>query len=246
MGVFDGVPKVVRAVPDPMTDKILPSPNSLSYGGITSPTALGGTCGMDTMLVHGDRDRQIDGSERSRITIDRYHKVGVNQMNLVGENRTDMTTGNHNKTVIGGSNRTHVGPTNDTYVENHAIDHKSDQQLQEPVSYLHFIKEKTGKYYQKSDETHSSLFLADFFSSYVTALYTDVRTGYIMATGVSGAATGVNLHLEGVDNATRGLENKLEGIKSSIEAIQPEVSITMLHEVALTQKIIIVGVNQFM
>jgi hypothetical protein len=53
------------------------------------------------------------------------------------------------------------------------------------------------------------------------------------------------LHLEGIDNATRGLENKLEGIKSSIEAIQPEASITMSHEVTLAQKIIIVGVNQF-
>jgi hypothetical protein len=246
MSVFDKNVKVPRAVHDPKTDKNLPPSGALSWGGIKTSVGLAATTGVDATLIHGDRDRQINGNESSRITMDRHHKVGANQTNLVGADRTDNTAGSHRKTVIGSSQRMHIGPTADTYVDTHCCEHKADQQVQEPVSYMHVINEKFSKYLGKVDEHQQYTFIADVFSSFVTVLYTDYRSTYAMLTPVASAsATGVNLHAEGFDNATRGFESKIDGIKASIEAIQPEVSITMLHEVAITQKIIIVGVNQW-
>ena len=121
----------------------------------------------------------------------------------MGQNRTDNTVGNHNKTVVGASNRTHIGPTSNTFVANHAVDHKADQEVQERVSYMHFIREKISKFFQKTDESHSSLFITDFFSSFVTVLYTDYRTVYAVLTPVvSASATTINLHLEAFDSGT--------------------------------------------
>lgn len=79
-----------------------------------------------------------------------------------------------------------------------------------------------------------------------TGFFTDMRIGSLAGTAAAASATGVNLHAEGFDNGTKAVDNKIAALDSKIGAIQPAVYVTMLHEVAVTQKILIIGVNQYL
>ena len=92
MSVFAGDVQTPLAVKDPGTDYKLPSPGSLSYGGITSETALSSTNGVDTLLVAGNRDRQMNGNESTGIAQNRTHTVQGNQQKQVSGNKTENTS----------------------------------------------------------------------------------------------------------------------------------------------------------
>ena len=51
-------------------------------------------------------------------------------------------------------------------------------------------------------------------------------------------------HLAKIHDAA--LDTRFEAVDSKIGAIQPVVHVAMFHEVAITQKILVIGVNQFM
>ncbi|HLH01926.1 MAG TPA: hypothetical protein VKX25_04090 [Bryobacteraceae bacterium] len=238
MSVFDAANKTATVVKDPVTDRNLAPPASLSYGAIASVGALAGTNGVDTNLVFGNRDRQLNGNESTRITQNRSHQIGQNQIEKVGVNKTETTGGNYSETTYGATHTMNVGPTDETFVGTHTVQHKDNQVVEEPVTYLHSIQNFIEQHGFHADFHHITVFYSELFSSFV-GVYTDVRPVYVMTTGISGSWTYW-------DNQAKALDNKLSAINAKIEAIQPEVSITMVHEVAVTQKILVIGVNQFM
>jgi hypothetical protein len=108
MSVFDNTVKIGRRVADPLTDKKLDSPGSLSWGGITGTSALAGTTGVDCKLIHGDRWQQILGNMTENYT--------GNVNTTIFQNWTIMVMGVMNLTVIQGYNEVEMGPVNRTYM----------------------------------------------------------------------------------------------------------------------------------
>ncbi|MGI4756639.1 MAG: hypothetical protein ACRYGF_07305, partial [Janthinobacterium lividum] len=51
-------------------------------------------------------------------------------------------------------------------------------------------------------------------------------------------------HLAKIHDAA--VDQRFEALNSKIGAIQPVVHVAMFHEVAITQKILVIGINQFM
>jgi hypothetical protein len=243
MSVFDGQIQTPLAVPDPKTDYKLPLPGALTYAAITADSALAGTNGHDTLLLAGDRDRQMNGNERTRITQNRSHDVGQNQHKHVVGNKDENVVGNFVQTTIGNLHRSIIGATNDLYTDVHTIAHKADQKLQEPVTYMHDVS----THFTIEQEKHDQFGAYQLFAGNV-ANFIGVNLDF---KGVQGAVIGAaaehssiswSEHLAKIHEAA--VDQRLEALDSKVGAIQPVVHVAMFHEVALTQKIIVVGANQ--
>src|SRR5215471_16732612 len=94
MSVFDATIKVKTAASDPLTDHKLLHPKSLSWGAITSPSALAGTKGDHCELVHGDQWHEIKGN----------HKQNIQQ------NQTIKVVGKHKETLVESCYQNIIGP----------------------------------------------------------------------------------------------------------------------------------------
>src|SRR5215472_14467182 len=94
MRVFDATTKVKTAVSDPLTDHKLLHPKSLSWGAITSPSAVAGTNGAHCDLVHGDQWHEIKGN----------HKQNIQQ------NQTIKVVGKHKETLVDSCYQNIIGP----------------------------------------------------------------------------------------------------------------------------------------
>lgn len=243
MAVFAADVQTPLAVPDPQTDYKLPTPGMLSYGAITGTGALAGTTGHDTLLLTGDRDRQMNGNESTRITEDRTHTVSGNQQKQIAGNKNENVIGNFAQQTIGNLHRTIVGATNDLHNGVHTLAHKANQLIQEPVNYMHNIvntfvngeeKADNFKMYQLTSRTVINVIgnNHDF-----KVLQTAAIGGAVEKAGLSWSE-----HLAKVHDAA--VDQRFEAMDSKIGAIQPVVHVAMFHEVAITQKILVIGVNQ--
>ncbi len=243
MGVFDGQIQTPLAVSDPRTDWKLPPPGALSYAAITADSALAGTNGHDTLLLAGDRDRQMNGNERTRITDNRSHTVGGNQQKQVAGNKDENVVGNFAQTTIGNLHRSIIGATNDLYTAAHTIAHKADQLLDEPVNYMHNIYSVFTQ-----GEKH-----ADHFEDYslqaghvlnVIGINNDFKAVQTAVTGAAFEKAGFSIADHAVKLHDAAVDQRFEALDSKVGALQPVVHVAMFHEVAFTQKIIVVGANQ--
>ena len=245
MAVFSADVQTPLATADPMTDYKLPTPGQLLYSAITAVSALAGTIGHDTLLLTGDRDRQMNGNESTRITQDRTHTVSGNHQKQIAGNKNENVVGNFAQQTIGNLQRTIVGATNDLHTAMHTIAHKANQLIQEPVTYMHYVEDKL----QKG---------VDYYQAY--GFYESLIGQYTNIVGVNMDLKGVQLGYagkesngvlfkdkeRGVEISTVMTETSIHMVDSYIGAVQPGVYAAMLHEVAFTQKIITIGVNQFM
>jgi hypothetical protein len=100
--VFDGAIKINRRVKDPITDDTLPSPGSLNWKQITSSSALSGTTGVDCMLVHGDRWKEMKGSLTENYTNDKKITVKGRHNETISGNRDITVQSDVTHTVSGG------------------------------------------------------------------------------------------------------------------------------------------------
>lgn len=245
MGVFNADVQTPRVTSDPGTDHILPPAGSLSYGAITSNSALAGTNGVDTLLVSGDRDRQMNGNESTRITQNRTHTIGGNQQKKIVGNKVENVISNFTQTTIGNLHRSIIGATNDLYTAAHTVAHKANQMLQEPVSYFHDVAEHFVKTREHHDEFQEyQLYAASAIN--VIGMNNDFKLlqTALIAGAAEKAALSWDEHLAKIHDAA--LDQRFDTLDGKIGAIQPVVHVTMLHEVAITQKILVVGINQYL
>jgi len=149
MSVFDASTKTGREVKDPLSDKTLPPPASLSWKTITTPAALAGTVGIDCKLVHGNRFQQIDqsmtenyggnvtttiGSNQTRtIGGDQKMVVAGNRTAVIGTNLLHVTAGSTTRVQIGAVTQLDVSATNEVYVGVLTENHASPKQENEPL-----------------------------------------------------------------------------------------------------------------
>ena len=244
MSVFAADIQTPLAVKDPGTDYKLPPPGSLSYGAITAESALSGTNGVDTLLVTGDRDRQMNGNESTRIAQNRTHTIQGNQQKKVVGNKTENVIGNCAQTTMGNHARSTIGATNDLHVGEHTIDHKADQKVQEPVSYFHDVKD----HFIKNTNHHDEYQFLQLYIGQATNVIGSNQDFKLIQTALIGVAaekagTSWTEHVVKLHDAA--VDQRFEALDSKIGAIQPVVHVAMFHEVAITQKIIVVGVNQY-
>ena len=245
MTVFASDVQTALAVPDPKTDYKMPVPGQLSYGGITGAGALAGTTGHDTLLLTGDRDRQMNGNESTRISLNRSHTVTGNQQKQIVGNKNENIVGNFIHQTIGNLHRTIVGATNDLFTEAHTIAHKANQMIQEPVTYMHDVQTM----FMKNTEHHDEFQKYQLFAGWVANIIgvnTDFKGVQTALIGAQAEKAGVSYaeHLAKIHDAA--VDQRFEAVDSKIGAIQPVVHVAMFHEVAITQKILVIGVNQFM
>ncbi len=245
MPVFDKSTKVGRKVNDPGTDKSLPGGKALSYGAMTSATAVAGTTGLDCKLVHGDRWQQIDGSFTEQTNSNVKTTILADETRNVIGNRTLSTLGsvtgtvasNYTKTVVGSTVRTYVGAAAYTYTSNHVATHASPQCRFEPGVYMHAIMQRL---WAGNSLNNIGVFYFQFFVSYnsITPTYINLipilNFSYIT----------INVHFEILDNGNRALEAKLRAMKGDIEAMRGYVE-AMELDTAVQITVISLAVNSY-
>lgn len=253
MSVFNSTAQTTRAVPDPGTDHTLPpSPGGLGYGAMTSTSGLSGTNGVDTFLLNGDKYCQLNGNEMTFISNNRTHQISGNQSKQISGHKDETVIGNFIQQTVGNLHRTIIGATNDLFTATHTIAHKASQMLQEPVEYFHDVGSSFLKVpVLKHDEFITYQVYAGSVTQFVgTAVNfiganADIKGAQGELIGVVGLKHGATFGEEDIEEKLKPINQKISALKSEIGAIQPAVYITMLHEVAITQKILVVGVNQY-
>jgi len=138
MPVFDKTTKTARNVADPGTDKNLPDGGALTYGAMTTLTALAGTTGVDCKLVTGDRWQEIAGNMTEHYTLIVTSTIDQDWNTTVNRNWTINVNGIMSLTVALGYTEVENGPVNRTYYEivtdtfkaDHYIEIKDDSSLQ--------------------------------------------------------------------------------------------------------------------
>ena len=244
MSTFAADVKTALAVADPMTDYLLPPAGALAYAAITTAAALASTTGHDTLLLQGDRDRQMHGNENTVISQNRSHQVGGNQQKQIAGNKNENIVGNFIHQTIGNLHRTIIGATNDLYTAEHAIAHKANQLLHEPVTFFHAVNTTSNQgeeYAQKYGNYDSEV--GTYFN--VVGMNTDlkgVNLGFSLLEAV-GTGPSVAKHAAKVQEAE--LNARFHAVQTQIGAIEPEIYITNIHAVAITTIIgIALGENQ--
>jgi hypothetical protein len=244
MSVFDCQVITPLNVPNPGTDQLLPPAGALSYGSITSFSSLAATNGTDTVLIHGDHDCQTNGNESTRITENRSHTIGGNQDKKISGNKTESVIQNFLQTTMGNLHRTIIGATNDLFTAAHTIEHKANQFLKEPTAYFHEVTENFVKTREKHDEYQIYQLYCGQLTNFI-GVNIDFKGVQTAAIGLLGEAHGL-CHAEKVaETEMKDVQNKIHALDNRIGAIQPVVHVAMFHEVSITQKILIVGVNQY-
>jgi hypothetical protein len=108
MPVFDGVTKIKRRVPDPLTDKKLCPVGQLQFPIINTIIALVFP-GIDITIVHGDQWIQIDGSVTCNISVNYNLTIFQNHIHVVMQNYMRTVIQNFINTVIGIQVFTQIG-----------------------------------------------------------------------------------------------------------------------------------------
>jgi hypothetical protein len=115
MGVFDSLTQCKRAVADPVTDHKLPHPKSLSWAGITTPTAVLGTTGAHCDLLHGDQWTEIKGDHKMNIAANQTIKVVGKHKETIVESCYQNMIGPHIVTNCNARNETRLGTYTEVY-----------------------------------------------------------------------------------------------------------------------------------
>ncbi len=244
MSVFDAIVKTVLQTVDPKTDHKLPTPGSLSYGQITSASALASTTGHDTLLLKGDRDRQMHGNENTVIQQNRTHQVAGNQKKTISGNKDEDIFGNFLHQTTGNLHRTVVGATNDVYTAAHTIAHTADQFLQEPVNFWHNVNNtnNSGAEYAQKYGNYDSL-VGSYYN--VVGLNVDLKVTQLGYTGAEAVGTGPSLAKHDAKVAAGELNARFDAVYSRIGAIKPVVHLTNIKVTTVTVIVgIAVGENQ--
>lgn len=262
MPVFDGATKVNRAVLDPGDDKTLPPPGALSYGAVTSPSALAGTTGSDALLVHGNTWRQISGNEmvniggNDTINITGNETVNVfqnsrrtihqNEFHTVMLNRTMKVIENYNKTIVGICNETiinvhnfvNLNVRNNTYVNQKIEIHNAPKQSQEPTGWWQYIKDNTKLYYYKTDIV---------MGPRIVVTLADISIGLVKAEAYAfkGSAFGFQVQLICLRMDVRLSDNRIEALCLKLTALNGHMGPLDMQAVALKVMGLALGVNQY-
>ncbi|HEX3437410.1 MAG TPA: hypothetical protein VHT24_11640 [Pseudacidobacterium sp.] len=134
MSVFNGKVHTPLRVPDPGTDHLLPPSEDLSYGAITSSSALAGTNGVDAALIHGNQWLELYGN----LTDDIHGNFNCN----IFRNHRHKTIGDYDCTIVGKTTdkrigcqlHTNVAPRVDIYLHTRCESHSQPENRQQPTS----------------------------------------------------------------------------------------------------------------
>jgi|GEM_PF-4040781 hypothetical protein len=135
MSAFNGNVATPLAVSDPGTDHKLPAAGSLSYGAITSQTALAGTNGVDTALVKGNEWQHFTGNYTEFIDQNYQLTVKGNRQEMLQSNQKLTVVGKTNETFVGVHNRTNIAPFNQNHVHTATYKHSQPSHVQQPTTY---------------------------------------------------------------------------------------------------------------
>ena len=141
--VFDSVIKTPLRLKDPITDDTLPSIGSLSWASMTSDSALSGTTGADSMLVHGNRWQQVYGDLTENYSGSKEIDVkGKHHETIKGDRSITVTAGNMEHTVAAGKLTDRVAQSHEATV---GTDYKvqAGRNIEESAGVQHKIQATT-------------------------------------------------------------------------------------------------------
>lgn len=224
MAVFAGVTKVRRYVSDPGTDDTLPAQGTLSWGAITTVSAMAGTTGTDATLVHGDGWQQIIGTMTESFTGDVSTTIGQKQNLIVSSDRTEQISGNHvemvignrNDMVIGAHNHVNLGVRNNTYVNPKSEVHSGEKGSEESGSWFKSVGAE-GKFIT------FDLTIAVSKVEVVIALAFEMIKWGVELGLIKGEAWAFKKETNGCKDEEVALDNKLKAVDSHIKALDTRV-----------------------
>lgn len=222
--VFAGEIIVPRAVADPGTDHSLPPSGSLSYGSITSLTALAGTDGVNTSLITGDKWQQLNGQHTENVSENHLLTIQGNRQEMISGDHTHTIVGNTNATHIGTHNQTNISPRNDTFAHTRTEVHSEEEHQQQPTG----RKESTA---EESTNTEKESHFKQF-EYMVTGVSMEAK---VVATEYKRVAVGVvNMGADFVvmKSSSKAFEENLGALASEVKGVKLKAAASHAKAVA--------------
>lgn len=222
----------------------LPDLAALSAGAMTSSSGLNGLEGVETSLIKGDRNEYLKGNQ----TTEREKNLkDITQQNSTwyGKLNHDQQIGLSSTLQIGKDRwKTIKGETLEHYTGEVSIVYSSNLEVEQPMKIFEHVNTYVGYGMAHSDNfILYSLAAVAAVSAFVGNL--DVRGGnYLLAVAVGESI--LFKHEEKAEELSMVMMRQSVRLTEAFAiGIEPGVGAAMFHEVAITQEIIAVGVNQW-
>ncbi len=212
MGVFDGAVKVARKVKDPATDKQLPSPGALSYGGIKSPIGLAGCNGADAQIVHGDRWLESLGKHTEHVLGEAKINSDSNQTIMVAGDQTETICGTANETIIGPHLIANMNVFNETRLGAHTQVHGELEMLNDEDGKIHYgVRQYT---------LYGITFEFEAFHFECGLNHVEIKGNHPYASFLDANATLFKFETNALNAEEDVSKNDIDALKSDIQALQ--------------------------
>lgn len=230
--VFDGKTKNGRAVADPGTDDMLPTPGSLVFGAIATPVALSGTIGAHSMLVHGDRWQQIDGNFTESVGSDFKTTVTGNQTHIVSSNHAIKVGGTHNKTVSGTTMESFIGAhvlnnmsvVNETRLGTHMKVHGAMEWQWDDKQVI--------QYGQRTGSVYVEMYEAEMGHNEMAAMHFEAKGQHSYFSVNDNNCVLFKFETKELNAKAEGAEAKVTGMKGDVKAMQAKAGAVEAKAVA--------------
>ncbi|HLW86630.1 MAG TPA: hypothetical protein VKR60_15540 [Candidatus Sulfotelmatobacter sp.] len=213
--VFDGKTKIGRAVADPGTDKTLPFPGSLSWGGITGPSALLTTIGIDAKLVRGTRWEQIAGVQTDNFMADLIITITGNETVTVDQNQTYTTYGTLTENMYGNAIYVFISPQDVTNVATVTLNYSSPIAAQQPSSSF--------QNYNWMGATYDLNLQICIFNTQIAALNFQAYFQNYQFNVTSFGMNAITFQVNGLETKCDALENAMKALGSALHGLAAKV-----------------------
>ncbi len=124
---FAAQPLVSNSAFSPATDKQTPQMKALSLSSMPSASAMAGTTGTETQLVHGDIWYQKEGNQIENILKSLTKTMSMNEIRTVKNNLINKVIGTTNDLRIAVHNCTNIAARNDEFLHTRSeIHHQAE------------------------------------------------------------------------------------------------------------------------
>ena len=216
---FAGAPKTTNGSFDPATDHKTPQLGALDLGNMPSLTAMAGTTGTDTKLIHGDRWQQIDGKQTEKVNKDLKTDIMGIQTWEIHKDLKFTVDGTTTDNRIQEHNQYFHAASLFEYVNTHTDNHHEHEEEHNPTHTFHILNWE-GSWKLAEISGIISTFEAKGTSIGAFVAKAEGLAGGAEAFGVKVGA-GAFLHTSKlIDHEEKALESRLKAIENDIGGIK--------------------------
>lgn len=208
---FAGSPKTVNGSFDPSSDHVTPKLGLLNLKGMPDTSALSGTNGTETKVIHGNVDFLVEKNMKLHVEQSFTELIDQHHNNTVTGNKTQSVVGVTNQTFTGHHEQTNIATRTDHFIHQRTELHSQPELVHQPTATCEHVNEKNEDSYKLVETRKEFIEIADvaFDINAIMDLATKNREMTLCYVSAEGQAFKHEIH---------GIRNELGAMATEIKA----------------------------